>query len=446
MLKKIERMDVDESCAAVRIADAKFPAPFRSGLEYSAPARGTWNIVHTGMLVPEGHEIFVCAASCLRGVVLTAAEQGTSDRFSTIAVRENNLLDGDMEQLIIDGVGDILSKLPKRPPAVLLYTSCVHHFTGCDLKLVYRRLREKYPDVDFTDCYMNPIMRKSGLTPDQLMRRQLYSLLKIQPLDQKSVNIIGNDFATLPTSELVTIVKEGGYTLREIQDCHSYAEYQQMATASLNIVYNPAAKAGAAALERRLGQKYLYLPLSYDYNEIVDGLNTLCDALHLPRKDFSRRIADCEAAMEKAKAVIGDTPIAIDYTLCYRPLSLARLLLRKGFNVQRVYLDGIGEEKADFEALQREAPDLMLYATVEVKMRFLHGEDAGAGGEHFLALGQKAAYFTGSDNFVNIVECGGLYGFDGIIRLAGEMEDAYLHKKDARRLIQIKGFGGGCCL
>ena len=182
------------------------------------------------------------------------------------------------------------------------------------------------------------------------------------------------------------------------------------------------------------------------YDEIVDGLNTLCDALHLPRKDFSRRIADCEAALEKAKAVIGDTPIAIDYTLCYRPLSLARLLLRKGFNVQRVYLDGIGEEKADFEALQREAPDLMLYATVEVKMRFLHGEDAGAGGEHFLALGQKAAYFTGSDNFVNIVECGGLYGFDGIIRLAGEMEDAYLHKKDARRLIQIKGFGGGCCL
>ena len=131
MLKRIEKMD--ESCASVRIADASYPAPFRSGLEYSAPARGTWNIVHTGMLLPEGHEIFVCAASCLRGVVLTAAEQGTSDRFSTIAVRENNLLDGDMEQLIIDGVGEILSKLPKRPPAVLLYTSCIHHFTGCEM-------------------------------------------------------------------------------------------------------------------------------------------------------------------------------------------------------------------------------------------------------------------------------------------------------------------------
>ena len=73
----------------VRIADADFPAPFRSGLEYSSPARGTWNIVHTGMLMPEAHEIYVCGAGCIRGVILTAAEMGLTDRFSTIAVREH---------------------------------------------------------------------------------------------------------------------------------------------------------------------------------------------------------------------------------------------------------------------------------------------------------------------------------------------------------------------
>ena len=32
--------------------EAAFPAPFPHGLEYSPPCRGTWNIVHTGMLVP----------------------------------------------------------------------------------------------------------------------------------------------------------------------------------------------------------------------------------------------------------------------------------------------------------------------------------------------------------------------------------------------------------
>ena len=172
--------ELDERGACVTIEEAKFPAPFVSGLEYAAPARGTWNIVHIGMLLPESHQIFVCAQACLRGVVLTAAEMGASDRFSTISVEDHNLLDGDMETLIIEGTTDILNRMPERPRAVLIYTSCVHHFIGCDLDYVYRRLREKFPDVDFTDCYMNPIMRKSKMTPDSKMRMQLYSLTLYQ--------------------------------------------------------------------------------------------------------------------------------------------------------------------------------------------------------------------------------------------------------------------------
>ena len=46
------------------------------GLSYSSPCRGAWNIVHYGTLVPEGHQIYVCPVSCLRGVVLTTAEMG----------------------------------------------------------------------------------------------------------------------------------------------------------------------------------------------------------------------------------------------------------------------------------------------------------------------------------------------------------------------------------
>ena len=80
MLKKLGENKVNIESAIVKMKDAQFPSPFAGGLEYSSPARGTWNIVHTGMLVPEAHEIFVCAASCLRGVVLTAAEMNAMDR------------------------------------------------------------------------------------------------------------------------------------------------------------------------------------------------------------------------------------------------------------------------------------------------------------------------------------------------------------------------------
>ena len=435
----LRRIGAEE--AGIRIADAEFPSPFASGAEYSCSARGTWNIVHTGMLIPQAHQVFVCAAGCLRGVVLTAAEMHAEERFSTVEIHENNLLDGDMEELIIEGVSDVIVSLPIKPPAVLVYTSCIHHFTGCDLGMVYAELRKRFPDIEFTDCYMNPIMRKSGLNPDQLMRRQLYSLLEACPSDGKAVNILGNDLPTYESSELVRLIRESGYTLRDITLCGSYEEYKRMASAAVNITYYPAAKAGGEALSERLGRTHLYLPLSYDYSEITDNLNVLADCLSVPRRDYSENIRRCEDALDSLAILMGSTPVSVDYTLTPRPLGLARLLLMHGINVTEVYLDSVsGEEKNDFDRLAHEHPDIMLMPTVSPRMRTLSRQRDGK----VVALGQKAAYFTSTPYFVNIVEGGGLYGFDGIERLCALIAEAYNTPKDTMALIQIKGWGCGC--
>jgi len=433
----------DETGASVKIKDAAFPSPFVSGLEYGAPARGTWNIVHVGMLIPESHQIYVCAQGCLRGVVLTAAEMNASDRFSTIAIRENNVLEGDMESLIIDGVADILGKLKKKPRAVLLFTSCIHHFMGCDLPLVYRSLRNKFPDISFAENFMNPIMRKSGLTPDQLTRRQLYSFLEKRPAKGPSVNIIGNNIPTDESSEFLRLIRHGGYDLKDITLCKTYDEYLSLSESTVNISYNPNAKAAGDALERRLGQKHLYLPLCYGYDEISNNLEKLAKCLDIENMDCGPAVEMAEKALAEALAVISDTPIAIDYTATMRPLGLARLLIEHGFNVVSLYADSFtDEEKEDFEWIRTNRPELKLYATVQVKMRVLPRKNP----EKILAIGQKAAYFTGTSNFVNIVEGGGMYGFDGICRIAALMTEAYNSTKDTRSLIQAKGLGCESCI
>ncbi|MBR5178839.1 MAG: nitrogenase [Lachnospiraceae bacterium] len=520
MLRKIGEHEITENGAVVRMGDASFPVPFSGGLEYSSPARGTWNIVHTGMLIPEVHEIFVCAASCLRGVVLTAAEMNALDRFSTVEVKENNLLDGNLEELLIDGVSDIINKLEKRPPAVLVYTSCVHHFTGCDWGVMFGTLRERFPDIDIVDCYMNPTLRKSGLTPDQIMRRQLYALLKPRKINSNAVAIIGNDLPTKENSDLYKILKSSGLKIHEITSCKTYAEYQEMAESALYFTYYPAAKAGGDTLAKRLGGKHIYLPYSWDYDEIIHSLehvkneiiknrtnDVLCNRLNsnnisentitdnengekINNKEdnnsadkikentektketttaelYKNEIALCEKAFEKALAMIGDTPIAIDYTFCPRPISVAKMLLTHGFNVKRIYLDSFtGEEKADYEFLKDYYPDLELYATVNVKSRFMAScnssmsrdsddqiqNNTGELGENkdfrskWLAIGQKAAYFLNTNYFVNIVEGGGMFGFEAIIDTLELMRDAFVNIKDMRSLVQIKGLGcGNCC-
>lgn len=431
----------DSQSRGVRIAEAAFPSPFKGGLEYSCAARGTWNIVHTGFLVPQCHEIFVCAAGCLRGVVLTAAEMGRSENFSTIEIRENDVLDGGMEQMITEGVTDILNGLNYKPRAVLVYTSCIHHFMGCDIQMCYDILRRRFPDTDFTDCYMDPIMRKSGLTPDQTMRRQIYSLIKPREKDVKRINIIGSNLPADKESELYLTARSAGYELTVIQDCKSYDDYQKMGEASANIYYDTTAAAAAAELEKRLSQKALFLPLSYSYDEISKQLDKLCGYVGAEPYDCSEGISKCEEALSETAKLLDGAPVEIDYTAVLRPFSLARLLLTHGINVTALYCDSIsGIEQGDFEFLKSNYPDIYLYPTMDVSMRDIERKR----NVKTLAIGQKAAYFSGSGYFVNIIESGGFYGFTGIQKLCGLIRDAWLNEKDMLSLIQIKGMGCGC--
>lgn len=63
-----------------------------------------------------------------------------------------------------------------------------------------------------------------------------------------------------------------------------------------------------------------------------------------------------------------------------------------------------------------------------------------------LAIGQKAAWFSGSRNFVNMVQGGGLWGFDGIRGTMELMTEAFLEEKDPEDLIVRKGWGCESCI
>ena len=61
-----------------------------------------------------------------------------------------------------------------------------------------------------------------------------------------------------------------------------------------------------------------------------------------------------------------------------------------------------------------------------------------------LAIGQKAAYFCGTEHFVNMVEGGGHWGYEAVLALCDDMVDAHNHTKPMRELIAVKGMGCSC--
>lgn len=436
----------------VFIKEASFPVPFQPGLEFNSPAHGNWNIVHTGMLVPEAQQIYVCADNCMRGVVLTAAEMNAADRFSFVIVEEKDLLGGNLEDVTIEGVTDVLKRLDKKPKAVLLFTVCLHHFLGSDLDRIYGELEKRFPEIFFMRCFMDPIMQKTGPTPDQKLRLAMYDAVQERKADPKCVTVLGSDFALDEGSDICRILKKNEILLREIPTCETWEDYQNLGEGSLILNCYPAGKFGAEKQAEILGRPFLYLPGSFDYGEIQEQEEKLLGMLGQQNNrktgkinglDIEKEIRECEEALSHAHQIIGDTPIAVDYLFHPRPLGLTKLLLTHGFQVQSVFLDSISpEEKEVFFWLKENYPELKLISTVRPEMRVRTRQQS----EKILAIGQKAAWFTGSRNFVNMVQGGGLWGFDGIRHTAQLMVEAFHEEKDPEDLIVRKGWGCESCI
>ena len=448
MLKRVGSAEIREK-TEVPIGEAAFPVPFAPGLEFNSPAHGNWNIVHTGMLVPEAQQIYVCADNCMRGVVLTAAEMNAAERFSFVIVEEKDLLGGNLEDVTIEGVTDVLNRLTKKPKAVLLFTVCLHHFLGSDLDRIYGELERRFPDIFFMRCFMDPIMQKTGPTPDQKLRRAMYDAVPVREADPASVTILGSDFALDETADIRRILEKNGIRLREIAACKNWEEYESLGEGILVLDSYPAGKFGASIQAERWKRPFLYLPGSFDYEEIEEQEKMLVNALRQMNcsrtdgLDIMPEIQACEAALSHAHEVIGDTPIVLDYLFHPRPLGLAKFLLTHGFQVESVFLDSISpEEKKVFFWLKKNYPKLMLISTIRPEMRVRPRDPE----KKVLAIGQKAAWFTGSRNFVNVVQGGGLYGFDGIRRTVKLMTEAFETEKDPEDLIVRKGWGCESCI
>ena len=285
--------------AMIRIKDASYPAPFHPGLEFNSPVHGNWNIVHTGMLMPETIQIYVCADNCMRGVVLTAAEMNAADRFSFVIVEEEDLLNGNLEDVTTEGVTDVLRKRKDHPKAVLLFTVCLHHFLGCDLERVYEELEARFPDIFFVRCYMDPIMQKHGLTPDQKLRKAIYDGLKVREENPKAVTILGSDFALDETSDIRRLLKWKHIEVKELPECNSWKSYQELAGSKIFIACYPPGKYGLECQAERLRKKALYLPGSFDYDEIIRQWKTLEQAVGENVEEVEG-IEDTDMHMEKS--------------------------------------------------------------------------------------------------------------------------------------------------
>lgn len=414
------------------------------GLAYASPVRGVWNIVHIGTLVPGGHQIYVCPTSCLRGVVLTTAELGRMDKLSTITVGEDNILEGDMEEALLNGTRRIIRELPERPRMMMIFTSCVHHFMAVNYQRVYKILRKEYPDIDFVDCYMDPIMRRTDPVVPSLWRQMHRVLKPASELNPKQVNYLGNCFPhTAEYCDLSALFAARGIDVKEANHCKDYDEFLSMASSAHNFVFHATGVKAAKDMQIRLHQDWMRMRPGYSYDEFDADLAAaakLCGIEGFSGEELTAQRAETEADAARTLELVGGTPISIDYTAVDCPLELALYLLKRSFNVESIFIDVFTERQEIFDELQKLRPELKIYETYGSNIRAMNRHHDGK----IICVGQKSAYFNDSDYFVNEVESAGMYGYRGTRRLLSLIRDAAENPKPMKDLVQIKGWECEC--
>lgn len=430
----------------IRIADASFPAPFPRTLEYNAPAHGTWNIVHIGMAVPQSHSIYVCSDNCLRGVVMTAAEMGCRDRFSSVMLRERDVQVDNLETITIEGVSDVIRNLPKEPPVVFVFLVCLHIFTGSDEDYIFRELGRRFPQIRFVKGYMDCIRQKEGPTPDMKLRMAAFGIIQPVRKNPARVNLLGSDVPFDRDCELITLLSSNRFEVKQIYDCDDFEQFLALGDAAVNVCTYPNACQAVKDLSERTSAGFVYLSAAVSFDEIRAQIKALSDVCgrDLASEDWMReQERTCIAALQELAEDLHDWTVAIDYTAHSRPLGIAKLLIQHGIFVECVFLDAILEEEQEaFNWLKEHCPDLRLVPTVQPGMvLYGRGKDVVTSGRRVIALGQKAAWFCQSGHFVNIIEGGGLWGYQGIRDLCALLRQAKEEELDYKRMIPKKGIG-----
>jgi len=298
-------------------------------------------------------------------------------------------------------------------------------------------LTERFPEVKFVRGFMDPVMQKRGTTPDQRLRKAMFDIIPEGDKDG-SVTVMGCDMPLAKDNDIRKLLEAQGVTVRDEASCKTLEEYYDLGKCNSVICSYPAGLLGTTAFCKRVGRPMVYMPFTFDYDAIDEALSTIGVV-----PVFNGRVS-CERMAAGLKTLLGDNEIALDYTAVPRPLSLARFLISHGFNLKRIYLDAIDpDEKEDFDWLVSNAPDTMLCATMHVRGR---RPVRAEGDRKVLAIGQKAAWFEGTEHFVNVIEGGGLYGYAGIKAFLKLMEDAFIVPKDTEDVIPRKGLGCACVI
>lgn len=401
---------------------------------FCSAAYGGWGIVRVGTLVPESHSLFICPFSCGRHNAVGAELHGYRDHLSYLFIDQKDIALGTIPEDILSAVSEILAEKESRPKVILLYFSCVLYMSGFDWDAVAEDLADRYPDIVFQVCLMNPIAVGGKKPPALTMHKSLCDLWSSSPERDNGLNLLGCYVPPAANNELYRVLEDCGIgPVRHFTFAKTFDEYRQMAQSAYNLVIRP--EGALAAKSRESEMKTVFTPITYDLEQIKDQYDMLFDMLG-NNADITPYLTKAENSIEQALKQVKNLKIAVGSSAVCRPFSLARALVKYGFAVSDVFTDGC-------PAYEKEAFDFLQENCTHIVFHDIHSPDnwnhVGHIGFADIAIGYSAGYYTGAPSVVDLVADEGMFGYSGVKTLMQSLISAVDSPKSLKPMLESYG-------
>ncbi len=390
-----------------------------AALAFNSPGAQGFGVKRAGLAIPGSVMLLVGPGCCGRNTTILSEMGGYSDRFFFYIMDETDIVTGRHLRNIPQAVEEIVDSLPAAPSVVMICMTCADALLGTDMERVCRKAEAKV-GLPVVPCYMYALTREGRKPPMVDVRRAVYSLLKKQKRQKRTVNLLGYFAPLQEDCELYDVLRQLGITtINELSRCQTFAEYQGMAQANFNVILNPEARLAAQHMEKNLGIPSIELTRLYQVGQIHRQYQALGQVLQTTVDD-SRWYEAAKETVAYMKKQYSGTTMAIGEMQNGNAFEMALALTRYGFCVREIYANVTEADFVYLRHLQELSPDTRVYSNLSPSMLYYDGSEHPVD----VTIGKDAAYYHDDSAHVFWDEEIQPFGYAGVQALLQKLDAA----------------------
>ena len=335
-----------------------------------AGERGMGGLSRTAKFIPESIHILLAPLACMRHCDFDLKLNGYTQGVYSLFLSEKEIVSGSVADVLWKCIQELLEKLNPQPKVITITVTCIDGLIHSDYTAIRKRLMKQY-GIRFGVVEMFPILADNKIKHTDLFPEMVYSLIQADPHQPKKkiVNLLGHVEIVDPNTDFYQVLQKAGYEVREISQCNTLDEFDEMGEACLNIVLSAFHLRAAKMMEKKYHVPYFFWNESMDPDTIRHNYEELERRLHCTLETDGFYQAAKKKA-EKVKKIAGEKTFAIGQRLDYIPVKAACELTAIGLNVKYVFTDQI--QRSDMEYyiwLQQHSPRTHVYLAPDISMR-----------------------------------------------------------------------------